>query len=1201
MEFTLGDIIVLAAVAIVLFIYRQLDRNNQSLAKVKRFTDKVRRDLSGLIDSKTEELKNLTIELDVHMKTAREILKRVNNIEGDLKGRTKGVDDIHRRIAEYDKALVDLVNMTQKVDENLTRLHDESQFVDTVGKRVRDAISQMAQIEKGIPELKEKFAKENFEQLKSITGKVTQATEELVGSISGEVARAHESITEFANHTAKLEATRDGMEEETVSNLRNRFQELVVEADDLRDKLLDRFKADLGILLDQEEEKARELINEIQGRHQTLRGEIESTEVQLNEKLETFQDRITRTEDDYQRALHEAAEKGRSLEDEIFISLKEHVEVRARGVENSLSGLMNASKERLESSRKELVQMFGETRSQITVWRAELQKKMDESALEVEQKYESFSGEIETRMDSILSDTGKTQVQRAEELAGFIESTRTEIDALEGNLRQRLSGLKESIQSNEDGFKSVVDAAIRENRESVESVREDTANQITHFEEELVTRFSTIEGKIDEYEDSVRYRLDKVDQVHADIEALEESMKKNIDLAVGQARTSLQAALERIGEDRTQEKKHAEAQLEEIRRSMDAIDGELTALKSKAYANVSEKLQVFEDDFFTDLKGRNEAMRVSVEEWQGGMTDKMQEISEAQVRDRQEAEERFTTALKAKFAGLQGDMSSQYERFSTSVIEFQNQLETRMGGAEGDLEGLEERIKADMTDLKRASETVMESELSSFSSGVNEQLKEHRNEVDSNLRVLGERVEEGTQSIDEMLQSAKADVTEWQEKMLEQMGAAKVDVSEDFESFKESIQSQQEDVIAATDEGNRVLRVDLEETRNIVTRAEQDLASMSQEYKEEFSTSADTFLTDFRKNVTDMQTAAGETVRDFKSQVADVRGKIEGVQNRLEQKIGDGYKRLSSSLEEIDRKQRDFVGQTKVFERADTLRESLEKSIETLKADIGQLDEHRTDLRDVEKEFNRVRKLGEDASEKVGRFVAEKRRIDSMDEDFKRLITISQSIDVKLEQVTSSHDSVQEIQASIRNLGELEGEVARRYERLESRKTIIDATTEGVDANFGKLETLQGRIRDVEGGLAPFADRIDEIAGRMDTLEGGKAEAERVIALMADLDTTLSGVEERIETMQQAREWLARTETRLSEVSKQAEEQVKLMGSLLKEGSKQGRKERGAPSLTSRDMVIRLAHQGWKVEQIIQATKLSRGEVELILELSSKK
>ena len=39
MEFTLGDIIVLAVAAIMLFVYRQLDKSNQSLSKVKRFTD----------------------------------------------------------------------------------------------------------------------------------------------------------------------------------------------------------------------------------------------------------------------------------------------------------------------------------------------------------------------------------------------------------------------------------------------------------------------------------------------------------------------------------------------------------------------------------------------------------------------------------------------------------------------------------------------------------------------------------------------------------------------------------------------------------------------------------------------------------------------------------------------------------------------------------------------------------------------------------------------------------------------------------------------------------------------------------------------------------------------------------------------------------------------------------------------------------
>lgn len=39
----------------------------------------------------------------------------------------------------------------------------------------------------------------------------------------------------------------------------------------------------------------------------------------------------------------------------------------------------------------------------------------------------------------------------------------------------------------------------------------------------------------------------------------------------------------------------------------------------------------------------------------------------------------------------------------------------------------------------------------------------------------------------------------------------------------------------------------------------------------------------------------------------------------------------------------------------------------------------------------------------------------------------------------------------------------------------------------------------------------------------------------------------------------------------------------------------------TREVVTRLAHQGWTVKEIASATKLSRGEVELILELIPKK
>jgi DNA-binding NarL/FixJ family response regulator len=87
--------------------------------------------------------------------------------------------------------------------------------------------------------------------------------------------------------------------------------------------------------------------------------------------------------------------------------------------------------------------------------------------------------------------------------------------------------------------------------------------------------------------------------------------------------------------------------------------------------------------------------------------------------------------------------------------------------------------------------------------------------------------------------------------------------------------------------------------------------------------------------------------------------------------------------------------------------------------------------------------------------------------------------------------------------------------------------------------------------------------------------------------------------MQTAREWLARTETRLEEISKQSQDQLKLLGDLLKQDSA-AKKTRGAPPIGIRENVVKLAHQGWKVDEIARALHLSRGEVELILELPQK-
>ena len=102
------------------------------------------------------------------------------------------------------------------------------------------------------------------------------------------------------------------------------------------------------------------------------------------------------------------------------------------------------------------------------------------------------------------------------------------------------------------------------------------------------------------------------------------------------------------------------------------------------------------------------------------------------------------------------------------------------------------------------------------------------------------------------------------------------------------------------------------------------------------------------------------------------------------------------------------------------------------------------------------------------------------------------------------------------------------------------------------------------------------------------------------LEAIIAELEGRLEKAQSSREWMARTETRFEEIGRQAQEQVRLLESILKAETKKEKGERGAPPLDKRETVIKLSHQGWSVQEIARVTQLSRGEVELILELAPK-
>ena len=132
MSFSIGDLITFVVVLLILVIFRALDRNNRSLEKLKRFSDKITENLSALVEREDRAGAGPVSRAAGEPEDGQGDARPGTGRGGAAPGQDGGIEEIQNRFAEYDKALTELTAMSARVDKNLLRIKDESEFVDAV-------------------------------------------------------------------------------------------------------------------------------------------------------------------------------------------------------------------------------------------------------------------------------------------------------------------------------------------------------------------------------------------------------------------------------------------------------------------------------------------------------------------------------------------------------------------------------------------------------------------------------------------------------------------------------------------------------------------------------------------------------------------------------------------------------------------------------------------------------------------------------------------------------------------------------------------------------------------------------------------------------------------------------------------------------------------------------------------------------------
>jgi chromosome segregation ATPase len=798
----------------------------------------------------------------------------------------------------------------------------------------------------------------------------------------------------------------------------------------------------------------------------------------------------------------------------------------------------------------------------------ELVKAMDkaeEQALSVAdagiEKWKALVNEEDAKIKRLLMDletVAAASERRLQDLQGYADSVMEDLKVqVEKRARDTEQQALEDMEARLEKWKSVTEAedakaqallstlevsaaTIEQRIQTIQTYMDDT---FAKLEVQLLEAAKTMEQKVleatdmkfEEYQAAQTEHFKQLETLADDTSEMDAELRRYMAEIETRVREDFLQFAQNSTQDRDKVTAEFSAAVELLKSEMEAVEQELTSLKTQAYENVSDQFRGFEDDFSKDLTERSNAIEQRLNEWQEALNLKFAGFMEASAAEYQHRERTFNEELQHKFTAQQDQLIEELEHLKSEAGDFEEGIRSQMKVADDSLVSFKTQMHEDIEEARNTADALVKTELGRYALTMADSLKQSQRDIEFQIKTVAEQVEARNQEIMSMLEGSRQELDKWQT------------------GFTTELQG-------------------LDASMNEVRRRAQELLTESDER-----------LSSIRSTITDAdkEAAAHKT--------------------ELFAHIDEEVKILDAAIKEADRHIKEFVAQTKLFERTDELKAELERRLEDLQSDFDRIDQRRVEAMDLEGQFVKIKRLEDEVNAKMTRFLSEKHRIEQMETEFNRLLQVSTAVEEKLAEVSNSDDTLQEIQIQIRKLNDALENTEEKYQRIEKKNQTLDTTNDGIDRNFKSLQESEKMTRHITDELGQLSAEINSLRSAIESLTEDNSRARETADKLSLLDTSLSTIEERIEEMQKARQWLARAETRLEDLNNQTLAQVKLMDTISRNTDKTIiDDDKGAPPLGVRDNIIRLARLGWTVDEIARAVKRSRGEVELVLEIMPK-
>ncbi|MDR1252430.1 MAG: hypothetical protein LBK62_09720 [Treponema sp.] len=1218
--FSFGNLLTFGIVAVSLILYRYLDKNNRNLDKVRKYADKCKEDIATYTEEKLDKVKGFGIDLEVERKAAMELLRHIRTLtEEELAEKVQTISRIDERIRAYDSSMGELVKMTGRVQENLNRIRDESAFVESTGKKVGNLKEKLESLEKALGgtekrlyEAEIRFEKESTEVLEKTAEVVLAEARSRLSDFEASAETIERRVEDHREAVAKVELEREAALARDIETINKTLKEAVERAGIRADKIED---AALIKLRDQAQDRLKEFKN------------------LWEEKIKTAQETVKTRLGEIQEQLKNNREEWKIESAGIETRQKAYRDEWKKDVQD-LNAL--AKQQRIELSAA-FAQQREELNAEAAVQRDELNTAINRQETEWSRRFQELSvlsTEQAETLSAAIAGQGEalnaTLAQQREDLTSAITG---QDEALSAALAQQCEDLTTAIT----GQGEALNAAVKQQREELNAKaaaqRDELNTAINRQETEWNRRFQELSVLSTEQAETLSVAL--VGQGESLSAALAQQ-REDLTTAITGQDEALNAAVK-------QQREELNAALTE---QQDTLNAALTSRREEWEKNIQEQAALVRRQ-----SGELDAAIVrQKEEWALLMQNAERNIitaSEARLMEYRQAQAeeikqlgnlsgdaaRLETELRRSMQDMVGRVNADFAHFEeesrrtreAAAAEFDSQvqaLRAELDKVDQELAGLKSQSIESVSEKLKLFEDDFSSDLGRRSADIERRLVEWTERLNARLEELADAgVQERQQTEARLNEELRQSLVEQGERLVSELERLKTETVAFEEGIREEMQAADETRRSFSEQ----LAQDLEEARNA---AESEAKTQIGQYSLSMSET-------LRQNQRELEEQLKESGSRFEEQIAGLEASAENTRRDIEEWQGQCNARirdLDISMEEIRRRNRDLAAenderivltrstlddirkeltaQAKLFDRTDELKLELERRVEDLNGDMDRLDQRKNEIADIERRFTQIKRLEDDVNAKMTRFLSEKRRIEVMETDFNRLLQTSQAVEEKLAQVSSSDDTLQAIQVQIRRLGDAIKETEEKYQRIERKSQTLEETNAGINRNFKVLQESEAALKNAADDIDRLSTEAESLRASIETLSAENEKARDAIEKLATLDESLSLIENRITEMNVAREWLARTETELQALDKDAQTQLRLIRSLLNRetgkasaGAKSSSGKagtKGAPPPRDRDNIVKLRRQGWTVEEIAKTMDIARGEVELVLELSPK-